>query len=193
MTRDIRIGIGARATLDLVRQFLDGLLDQEARFKVEFNKEPSNIEDAVFYAVSFLQITKSTYKSDWKQRRPTRRATEYMQSDDKQRHRDTRPHDSPYKRQYKTTELRSHNTEKQHWSNESAIDRQETLMQQILKRLESLEAQKSERRPRLKSEVECFKCHEKGHYARECTATKQGSPNIETESRKPADNPLNEH
>jgi len=177
---------------DLVRQFLDGLLDQDARFEVEFNKEPSNIEDAVFYAVSFLQITKSTHKSDWKQRRPTRRATECMEADDKQRHRDTRQHDSPYKRQYKTTEMRSFNTEKQHWSSESAIDRQEALMQQILKRLESLEAQKSERRPWLKREVECFKCHEKGHYARECTATKQGSPNVKTELRKTADNHLNE-
>ncbi|KAH3862627.1 hypothetical protein DPMN_025597 [Dreissena polymorpha] len=65
-------------------------------------------------------------------------------------------------------------------------------MQQILKRLESLEAQKSERRPWLKREVECFKCHEKGHYARECTATKQGSPNVKTELRKTADNHLNE-
>ncbi|KAH3842278.1 hypothetical protein DPMN_115775 [Dreissena polymorpha] len=68
---------------DLVRKFLDGLLDQDARFEVEFNKEPTNIEDAVFYAVSFLQITKSTHKGNWKQRRTTRKATECMESDDK--------------------------------------------------------------------------------------------------------------
>ncbi|KAH3734535.1 hypothetical protein DPMN_040974 [Dreissena polymorpha] len=40
----------------------DGLLDQDARFEVEINKEPTNIEDAVFNAFSFLQITKSTHK-----------------------------------------------------------------------------------------------------------------------------------
>ncbi|KAH3700776.1 hypothetical protein DPMN_075755 [Dreissena polymorpha] len=82
---------------DLVRQFLDGLLDQDAHFEVEFNKEPTSIEDAVFYAVSFLQIMKSTHKDGWKQRRPTRRATECTMFEDKQQSNIAEPHTSPYK------------------------------------------------------------------------------------------------
>ncbi|KAH3808852.1 hypothetical protein DPMN_137211 [Dreissena polymorpha] len=37
---------------DLVRRFFDGLLDQDARFAVEFNKAPSNIDEAVFYVLT---------------------------------------------------------------------------------------------------------------------------------------------
>ena len=34
---------------DLVRRFLDGLRDSDARFEVEYNKEPENIDEAVFH------------------------------------------------------------------------------------------------------------------------------------------------
>lgn len=44
---------------DLLRRFLDGLLDEKARFHVEFVKEPNNIDEAVFQVVSF-QETKQT-------------------------------------------------------------------------------------------------------------------------------------
>ena len=33
---------------DLVRRFLDGLYDEEVGFEVEFNKDPRNIDEAVF-------------------------------------------------------------------------------------------------------------------------------------------------
>lgn len=40
---------------DLVRRFLDGLKDSEARFEIEFHKEPEDIDDAVYHAVNFIQ------------------------------------------------------------------------------------------------------------------------------------------
>ena len=40
---------------DLVRRFLDGLLDEEIRFEVEYHKEPQNLDEAVFYVVNFIQ------------------------------------------------------------------------------------------------------------------------------------------
>ena len=40
---------------DLVRRFLDGLLDEEIRFEVEYHKEPENIDEAVFHVVNFIQ------------------------------------------------------------------------------------------------------------------------------------------
>ena len=43
---------------DLLRRFLDGMLDENARFQVEFVKEPRDIDQAV-YAVVCFQETKS--------------------------------------------------------------------------------------------------------------------------------------
>ena len=40
---------------DLVRRFLDGLRDSDARFEVEYNKEPENIDETVYHAVNFAQ------------------------------------------------------------------------------------------------------------------------------------------
>ena len=82
----------------------------------------------------------------------------------------------------------------QHRATETTSERQDNLMEEILKRLESLEAGTSEIYPRRKREVKCFKCHEKGHYARECTDPKQAAPSkvVEfTEARRKADNHLN--
>ncbi len=39
---------------DLLRRFLDGLLDNKARFQVEFVKTPDSIDDAVYEVVSYL-------------------------------------------------------------------------------------------------------------------------------------------
>jgi len=41
---------------DLVRQFFDGLFDQDARFAVKFNKSPNNIDEAVFHVVNYKQM-----------------------------------------------------------------------------------------------------------------------------------------
>ena len=40
---------------DRVRKFLDGLKDNDARFEIEYNKEPEYIDQAVYHAVNFLQ------------------------------------------------------------------------------------------------------------------------------------------
>ena len=40
---------------DLVRRFLDGLKDHDARFEVEYHKEPTDIDTAVYHVVNFIQ------------------------------------------------------------------------------------------------------------------------------------------
>ena len=40
---------------DLLRRFLDGLKNEQARFQVEHVKEPSNIDEAVYQVVNFLE------------------------------------------------------------------------------------------------------------------------------------------
>ena len=39
----------------LVRRCLDGLRDSDARFEVEHNKEPENIDEAAYHVVNFVQ------------------------------------------------------------------------------------------------------------------------------------------
>jgi len=46
---------------DLLRRFLDGLLDDKARFHVEFVKEPHDIDEAIYHSVCF-QETKQRHK-----------------------------------------------------------------------------------------------------------------------------------
>ena len=41
---------------DLLRKFYNGLLDQEARIAVEFNKEPSSIDEAVYHVVNWFHM-----------------------------------------------------------------------------------------------------------------------------------------
>ncbi len=51
---------------DLLRRFLDGLIDDKARFHVEFVKEPDNIDQAVFEVVNFMETTKRPNRRDTK-------------------------------------------------------------------------------------------------------------------------------
>ncbi|KAH3839555.1 hypothetical protein DPMN_112987 [Dreissena polymorpha] len=50
---------------DLVRKFLDGLLDSDVRFEVEYHKKPKDLEEAVFQVVNLIQV-----KNGCKQDRP---------------------------------------------------------------------------------------------------------------------------
>ena len=50
---------------DLVRRFLDGLQDETARFQVEFNKEPQDINEAVYHVVNFLQTRQKSANRDF--------------------------------------------------------------------------------------------------------------------------------
>ena len=59
---------------DLVRRFLDGMHDSEARFEIEYHKEPIDIDQAVHHAVNFIQtIRRSSYEVSG-DRRPKRYA-----------------------------------------------------------------------------------------------------------------------
>ena len=47
---------------DLVRRFLDGMRDSEARFEIEYHKEPDDIDEAVYHAVNFIQTRRRSSK-----------------------------------------------------------------------------------------------------------------------------------
>ena len=49
---------------DLLRRFLDGLQDDATRFQVEYNKEPHDIDEAVFDAINCQETKKRTFTED---------------------------------------------------------------------------------------------------------------------------------
>ena len=64
---------------DLVRKFLDGLRDNDARFEIEYNKEPDDIDEAVYHAVNFIQTRRRSNPDTFiekKFKKFARRATE---------------------------------------------------------------------------------------------------------------------
>ena len=64
---------------DLVRKFLDGLRDNDARFEIEYNKEPEDIDKTVYHAVNFIQTRRRSNPDTFMEKKFkefARRATE---------------------------------------------------------------------------------------------------------------------
>ena len=58
---------------------MDGLRDNDARFEIEYNKEPEDIDEAVYHAVNFMQTkhrSASEAPTDRKFKRYARRMSE---------------------------------------------------------------------------------------------------------------------
>ena len=70
---------------DLVRRFLDGMKDNEARFEIEFYKEPDDIDQAVYHAVNFIQTKRRNspdYYNDRKFKKYVKRTSQGSDFDD---------------------------------------------------------------------------------------------------------------
>ena len=69
---------------DLLRRFLDGLMDDRARFQVEYVKEPKDIDDAVYEMVNFMETRRRSVPStqERKNRHPTRAVNNHHHESD---------------------------------------------------------------------------------------------------------------
>ena len=68
---------------DLVRRFLDGLKDNEARFEVEYHKEPTDIDTAVYHVVNFIQTRRRNNSNTHPERKyPVRRTSHRSDTED---------------------------------------------------------------------------------------------------------------
>ncbi|KAH3888476.1 hypothetical protein DPMN_012511 [Dreissena polymorpha] len=151
---------------DLVRLFLDGLYDEEIRFEVEFNKEPRTIDEALYHAMTLIQI-RNMQRDARKSRGGVRRAVD-DDSDAEEGGDNLRrcPDETRQKRKASFTRPEVKN-----------VDDVDTV-NSLLARVEKLEAEAARSRSfKGKRDIECFYCHEKGHFARECPE-KQGKPEV---------------
>lgn len=179
---------------DLVRRFLDGLLDDDARFEVEYHKQPTTIDDAVFHVVNFMQ-TKKTGNGE-KRNKQTRRLLEEDHV-------------------YRVPEQGTGNTHNPGHANKGPERQlpqvgeelsQGEILKQILKQLEDLNENQRNRgahgrstaKKRSHDNVECFSCQKSGHFSRNCPlrskVNTQNSPQSTkngTDRRKEDKAPLN--
>jgi len=139
---------------DLVRRFLDGLLDDEMKFELEFNKDPRTIDEAVYYAVTWVQLKGINRRKRNEARKVYEESDEEPDFDDRQALRRVNSDKKP-------------DTNTEPTSAESVTD----MLKEVLARLDKLEERKNKaiERAERKKTIICFNCSKQGHYARECT------------------------
>ena len=163
---------------DLVRRFLDGILDDEARFAVEYQKEPEDIDEAVFHVVNFLQTRagpKHGEIDDKRNRKYTRRTlgdSESCPKEDIQSVNQIRGYQSAYKREI--TDKKENGDINMEGTQQVREDR--VSLEHIIERITKLEEKQDGRygyRPSRQRVLTCFNCRKPGHIARECLEPKR--------------------
>ena len=73
---------GKTRSEDLLRRFLDGLLDERVQMQVEYVKEPVDIDQAVYEVVNFMETRKRGKRNRDKLRAPTRMVRPFPDEED---------------------------------------------------------------------------------------------------------------
>ena len=178
---------------DLVRRFLDGMHDSEARFEIEYHKEPIDIDQAVYHAVNFIQTRRrSSYEvsGDRRQRRYARRTSSeydgiseeetFVEEEQEEEHAyrvPTKQEASQIKKNPRK-DLRTEQTTEQ---SKAQVDSMKVLtetrdlMQELVTQLKSQTKGEFSKKPQQagtsfggRGNVQCYACKLRGHFARDC-------------------------
>ena len=175
---------------DLVRRFLDGLRDNDARFEVEYNKEPVNIDEAVLHVVNFVQTRRRGSSEEYAERkfkRYARRAnveSDGSSDDESQDESIDRVFRLPAKED-KVQNLKEDRRKQKKGSDKSAyaeanasmkvLSEAKSLMQDLAKQIQKLTkvtsgntAMQQQQRPIRSRNVVCYGCGVLGHIIRDC-------------------------
>lgn len=171
---------------DLVRRFLDGLRDSDARFEVEYNKEPDNIDEAVYHAVNYLQTKRkgSTEGSAEKQyKRYARRSKVEDDSSGEESQDEVDEQDRvcrlPVKKQIepKKADDKDSGKGKQTIEVESlkVLNEAKGILQTLMNQMQMVVKDKGQAgtqqhssRPFKGRNIVCYGCQEEGHVIRDC-------------------------
>lgn len=186
---------------DLVRRFLDGLKDSEARFEIEYNKEPEDIDDAVYHAVNFMQTRRRSSRDTYADRKFKKYARRTSQGSDHEdiemeQQEDTEDYDhvmripmkadmqqkrKPQKIEQKTETPPQTGNQSEHMT--EIKDMVKALANQIAElqngRTVTIDKQQGSRTAN-SGGVICYACTQRGHISRNC-------PN-KTREQRPRDN-----
>ena len=178
---------------DLVRRFLDGMKDNEARFEIEFHKEPEDIDQAVYHAVNFIQTRRrssSDHNDDKKFKRYARRTSQEANTEDSEAELSEENEEYEYalrlqtkgetfqKKKFQKGEQR---TEQKNRQSEKQLESKATVeglvkviaditgkLEEIQKNLRPANEPQQSIETTGNSGVLCYACRQRGHYARDC-------------------------
>ena len=189
---------------DLVRKFLDGMHDSDARFEIEYHKEPVDIDQAVYHAVNFIQTRRRSAYEVSGDRRPKRYArrksfeyddmseedtfNEEEQEEEHEYRVPTKQEGSQIKKNHRK-DLRTENTTEQSTAqgDSKVLTEMRDLVQTLVSQLKSQANGELGKKPQQggtgfgrRENVQCYACKLRGHFARDCpnkTGNQEGSRN----------------
>ena len=190
---------------DLVRKFLDGLKDQEARFEVEFHKEPENIDSALYHVVNFIQTRRRNFTdsyADRKFKKFARRASHESGSEDSDTEEEVgdcqyalrvpTKGDTYQKKPMPKYEQKSEPKTSQAESQGKAMTDLKDMVKALTDKVEELqkrsnmpEQQRNTPRTGNASGIICYACNNRGHIARNCPEKSRVQSTSNSESRQP--------
>ena len=190
---------------DLVRRFLDGMKDNEARFEIEFHKEPNDIDEAVYHAVNFIHTRRrNSHETNNEKRfkRYARRTSEEFDcisdseeiDETEESHRALRVPTKTEKTQSKKTtsacQKEGQGSPTSTVQNDSMKVLTETrdLVQSLVSHLRNqFEGKKKQSHETAgfsgRKKVQCFGCKEFGHIVRDCPKTDRSRFDTEKSKR----------